>query len=92
MRRRSWAHVFEDQRSPDYRTPLSSSTQARQKVRSRSASSGPEYLFIADARARLPIPVSLSYSTKSEFLGDPDHKLSSHVGLSYNLDKLLGKK
>jgi len=31
------------------------------------------------------IPITLVYADKAQFLGDPDHELSGHVGLSYKL-------
>jgi len=37
--------------------------------------------------ATATLPVSLVYANHSEFLGDPDEKLSAHFGLSYKIDR-----
>lgn len=35
----------------------------------------------------ISVPLSLVYANHSEFLGDPDERLSAHFGLSYKLNK-----
>ena len=47
-----------------------------------------ELVYNIPVRGGLSIPISISYADKAEFLGEPDHLLTSHVGLSYNLDAI----
>ena len=33
------------------------------------------------------VPLTLVYADRSEFLGDPDHQLSAHVGISFDINR-----